>query len=550
MNPVLGAALARCTRGNDPSARRELMRLRGGELSPEEYREVARTLTKANSHRAAALWWLSACRRSPDDPRVACRLANALRMAGHARVAERLLGGLCREYPDWADPAHSLAWLYRRRGDAERAAGVMEAWFEAAGSPSGSLFPVGNFLQDMGMAARAEAWFAKFPGDVNARAERGALLAKLGRFDEAEALLTDIVRQKPAVAGAWLRLAATRRWQDESRSPRALMQAVLERPELDDDTRAAIGFALAKVEDDLGHYEQAWRALDLANALRSHSAPFNPAAWGESEQDLYRVFTADYIARLSGHDGQGEAPIFIIGMPRSGTTLLERRLARHSSLTGAGELELVEELGRKTAGRRGYPAGVAGFSAAQCAHLAASWRQRLPAMLAQAETIIDKNPLNFLHVGWIACLFPKARIIHCRRDPLDTVLSLWFQNFAHWKNNYAYRREDIAWMYALYRRMMAHWDNVLPGRIRTVDYERVVADPGTELQALIAWLGLEWEDGVLRDAPSADGGAISTASLWQARQPIYSSSVGRARHYEPWMAGFRDALAAAGIISV
>src|SRR5699024_1827380 len=145
-----------------------------------------------------------------------------------------------------------------------------------------------------------------------------------------------------------------------------------------------------------------------------------PSAWQESEQALYRVFTAEFIARAGAHEGAGEAPVFIVGMPRSGTTLLERQLGRHSALTPAGELEVVENLGIEATGCHGYPAAIAGMTATMCAEVAGLWRSRLPPALTHAATIIDKNPFNFLHVGWIACLFPRARIIHCRPDPLDT----------------------------------------------------------------------------------------------------------------------------------
>lgn len=545
MRPELNAALTRYW--NDRGARRSLLHSRWLTLAVSERLEVARILAQQGAHRAAALWWASACRQSSGDPRMRYRLANALRMAGRTTLAEKLLDTLCEQYPEWPDPAHSLAWLYRRRGETESAADAMEGWFRAAGSQFKSLFPVSAFLQDMGLIARAESLLAGFPDDAQARAERGMALVKLGRFDQAEGILRKVVQELPSDGGAWIRLAATRRWRNEADSPRALMEEGLRKRGLDDETRAAIGFALAKVDDDLGRYAEAWQALELANALRNRSAQFNPSAWRKSEEALYRVFTADFIKQASAHGGR-EAPVFIVGMPRSGTTLLERRLGRHSALVPVGELEVIEAIGIESAGRRGYPVGVAGMTARDCAAAANRWRPRLPPLFAEAATIVDKNPLNFLHAGWIACLFPQARIIHCRRDPLDTVLSLWFQNFAHKKNDYAYRKEGIVWMYGLYRRLMTHWERVLPGRIRNVDYERVVTDPEAELRALVEWLGLDWQPAIISDSPSRED-VISTASVWQARQPIYGRSVGRASHYEPWISEFRDALRAAGVSS-
>lgn len=547
MRPELNAAFTRYR--NDKTVRDALRARRKQTLALSERREVAHGLTEHGLHRAAALWWFSACRHSNHDRRDAYRLANALRMAGRERAAEKLLKVLCGRYPDWAEPAQSLAWLYRRRGQLDHAAEVLENWVAASDFRVEPLLSVSAFLQDAGLAARAEALLARLPDDAGAQAERGAILVKLGRFEEAESVLRAAVEARPEEAGAWLRLAVARRWQNESDSPRALMQAGFQKPGLRDDTRAAIGFALAKVDDDLERYREAWQVLEAANALRLRSAHFDARAWRRNEELTYRVFSADFIRRAATHGGAGEAPVFIVGMPRSGTTLLERRLGRHSTLTPAGELEVIEALGLEAAGCHGYPAAVAGMTPSTLEDVARLWRGRLPPALRESTTIVDKNPINFLHLGWIACLFPRARIVHCRRDPLDTALSLWFQNFAHKKNDYAYRKQDIAWMYAMYRRLMSHWEQVLPGRIHDIDYEAVVNDPEAELRALIEWLKLEWEPAMLADSPDKEV-AIATASLWQARQPVYSRSVGRARHYEPWIAELRDVLHAAGVSDV
>jgi tetratricopeptide (TPR) repeat protein len=545
VNPQLHAALLHYPKGAD--ARRELLRLRHEPtLTQAERLQAAEKLAAADARRASALWLIAAHRAAPQDARIAYRLGNALRMAGRERAAATTLTKLVKTHPDWHEPALSLAWLYRRRGEGEAAADVMESWFSASGSRLKALFPVSAFLEDMGLVARAEALLARSSSHVEARAERGNLLVKLGRFDEAESVLRGVVAENPADGGAWLRLAMVRHWRDAAASPRALMRAGLRRAGLDEPTRAAIGFALAKVNDDLGDYAAAWRTAEWANGLRSRGARFHRTAWSKYEQAVYRIFIPRFFSRLGDSGRHGEAPIFIVGMPRSGTTMLEQRLARHSQLTSAGELEVIEALGIEAAGKQGYPAGISAITPARCGDLASQWRARLPAALPRAGIIIDKNPLNFLHLGWIACLFPRARIIHCRRDPLDTALSLWFQNFAHQKNDYAYRKEDIAWMYALYQRLMAHWDRVLSCSVRTLDYEQIIADPEAELRALVAWLGLDWEPAILSDS-FVEEAAISTASLWQARQPMYGHSVARARRYEPWIAPLRDALRAAGV---
>lgn len=545
MNRELAAALERYT--TDAAAREFVARRLLGEVPVEERLETAQHLLKLGYPRAAALWLCRALRAAPDDAQTAYRLGNALRMAGRERAAETLLTRLAREHPAWGEPAQSLAWLQRRAGDAEAAADTLERWLAAAGRPRKALLAVSAFLQDMGMSVRAEALLATAPEGAVLAAERGRLLAGLGRFEEAEVQLRKAVAEEPRRAGVWLRLAHLKRWESAEKSPIALFEDGLRSTWLDASVCSAIGFALAKVRDDLGDYGAAWAALERANALRAESAHFDRSAWQDYEQAACAVFTPEFFSAFPGTEESVETPVFIVGMPRSGTTLLERRLGRHSALIPAGELEVVEAIGFDLADGRGYPSGIAELSSDVFAGAARTWRARLPTLLSRTPgQVIDKNPFNFTHLGLIVRLFPRARILHCRRDPLDTALSIWFQNFAHPKGDYAYRVEDIAWMYAFYQRMMAHWERVLPQPLRTVDYERLVSAHEAELHALIGWLGLAWEPDILDDA-AADDGAIATASLWQARQPVYRHAVGRARRYAPWIAPLRDALRAEGI---
>lgn len=541
MNARLPAVLVRYAAG--PAERREALRRRHDEWSESERMEAAAVLATAGHQRAAALWLAAGCRRNPDSARLAYRLGNALRLAGHARPAAAVLAALCERFPAWAEPAQSLAWLYRRQGRAEEAARVLERWLGAAEGDARALDAVAGFLREMGMPARAEAVLAGAQ-DVGLRTERASLLLQLGRFAEAETLLRGVVREAPDQAGAWIRLAQVRRWREHAASPLALMQAAAARPQLDEPTRAGIGFAIAKVQDDLGRYREAWETAVRANALRARSARFDRAGWERLERTVYATFTAQFFAASAAAPG-GEAPVFIVGMPRSGTTLLERRLGRHSALVAAGELDVIERLGIELAGTGGYPQALTRTAPSAYAWAAREWRARLPAALVGEGAIIDKNPLNFLHLGLIARIFPRARIVHCRRTPLDTALSIWMQDFAHPRNDYAYRPEDLAWIYALYRRLMEHWESVLPLPVCAVDYERLVADPEAELCRVVAWLGLAWEAQILDDTGGGDG-AIATASLWQARQPIYRHAAGRARNYEPWIAPLREALVRAG----
>lgn len=546
MNERLTAALAQRTVNSEQ--RRCLRALRHDLLPFRDLIETAQILTDAKDHRLAALWFASAFRIAgePRAPSIGYRLGNALRMARHERAAAEVLEGVCAAQPAWGEPAHSLAWLYRNAGQASKSADVMERWLDGF-SPSIREFKLAvGFLLDMGFVDRAERILARIPSPEPAlQTERARLLQNLGRFGEAEELLLTSLERDPRQGDAWLRLAHAHRWESIEQSRLEAMQAALRQPGIDDSMRAAIAFALVKVSDDLGRYHQAWAYAREANVLRKRSANFARAAWSNYENSIYQVFTKEF-SKVSADNASARSPIFVVGMPRSGTTLLERRLGRHSRLQAVGELEVIDSLAIGLVGGRNYPHGLTTLPPQAFADAAMEWEQRIPGGIQAGCETVDKNPINFMHLGIIFKLFSHARVVHCRRDPLDTALSLWFQNFAHPSNDYAYDMNDLAWMYGVYRRLMAWWEQVLPQRILTLDYETLVEHPEETLRGLIADLGLNWEAEML-ESPGASDGAIATASLWQARQPLYKHASGRARNYERWIAPLREALQREGI---
>ncbi|MGH8127494.1 MAG: sulfotransferase [Gammaproteobacteria bacterium] len=547
MKPALAMALARHAEGPEP--RRQLRSLRHVDRDLNDQLDAAQQLTGQGAHRAAALWLACALRNAPKTrlADIAYQLGNALRMSGHGHPAAIILEAVCAHDSGWAEPAHSLAWLYRNAGQVQAAAAVMERWLAAPATTTHALRTGAGFLLDMDQVAQAESLLARIEAPSPTElAQRGSLLLKLGRFVESEALLRESLRRDPAQGAAWLRLAQVKRWVSVEESPLTSMQVAQARPGLSEEMQAAIGFALVKVSDDLGDYEQAWAEAERSNRLRGQSVRFDIEAWERYESLIYQIFDSAFLKNTLDNKRDLPAPVFVVGMPRSGTTLIERRLGRHSRLTAAGELEVVEALGVELSGTQSYPQGLAGLSNDAFAAAARRWTISVPGGVQSGTEAIDKNPLNFINIGLILRLFPHARIVHCRRDPLDTALSLWFQNFAHPRGDYAYRMSDLAWMYGFYQRAMAWWDKVLPVPVLTVDYEQVVAEPERELRALVEKLGLEWEPSVLQAPPDGEG-AISTASVWQARQPMYRHAAGRARNYEPWIAPLREALRHEGI---
>jgi hypothetical protein len=259
-------------------------------------------------------------------------------------------------------------------------------------------------------------------------------------------------------------------------------------------------------------------------------------------------FTPAAIASLQSQGNDSERPLFVVGMPRSGTTLVEQILASHESVHGAGELTFWQaaastlQVAERTADRR--PADGPG-AAERLADIARDYLDHVRSLGGTAARVIDKMPANFLHLGLIHSAFPRARIIHLRRDPRDTCLSIYFQHFAA-IHPYATDLADLAHYYGEYARLMAHWRRVLPAEtLLEVPYEQLIADQEHWSRRIVAFVGLPWNPSCLEF--HATPRVVITMSKWQVRQKIHSASAGRWRHYEPFLGPLRDLMNLPGV---
>jgi hypothetical protein len=314
------------------------------------------------------------------------------------------------------------------------------------------------------------------------------------------------------------------------------------------------------VLDAQGVYDEAAEHLSHANALcqadwQKRGKGYDPTEHVRFVDELIAAFTPEYFARVRGFGLETERPVFIVGLPRSGTTLIEQVLASHSRVFGAGELRYVrdtfealpralkrsphaprEDISTKDphAEREDYTGRstplecVSGLDRATCGRVAQRHLDRLRALNEPAPRITDKLPDNYLYLGLLATLFPRAKLIHCRRDLRDVAVSCWMTNFRQIR--WASAQEHIASRFHEYQRVMDHWRRVLPAPLLEVDYEETVADLEGVARRLVAWCGLEWEPGCL--AFHENRRPVRTASVTQVRQPIYKKSVERWKNYE------------------
>ena len=389
-----------------------------------------------------------------------------------------------------------------------------------------------------GDMAAAEAWarkaVAQDPGSDAARGTLGGLLYAQGRFNEAIAAFESAVRNNPKSAKCWDGLARCQKYGSAGASVLDRMSAVLQRSDIPDGDRTIIHFAIGKVYDDGGDCGHAMEHFEAGNRLRSRTMAFDRAALAGMVDRTIQQFTPAFLARSAADGAPDATPLFIVGMYRSGTTLVEQILSSHPDIAAGGELTVW------TPADIDIDATTADFDRDRTGIAVAKYLATLRRISAGSARIIDKLPTNFFRLGAIHALMPNARFIHCERDPIDTCLSIYTTLFGS-PLPYAARKDDLVFFYRQYRRIMAHWHKVLPlGIMLDVQYESLVANREAETRRMVAFTGLDWDSRCLQ--PHENPRSVTTASAWQARQPVYATSVQRWRRYEPWI-GALQALA-------
>lgn len=304
---------------------------------------------------------------------------------------------------------------------------------------------------------------------------------------------------------------------------------------------SSLQFAAAQLLDRLGRYDQAIAYATQANA--PWAAGYDPARMERIVSgciDLFAPAKLPAIARAANRD---QTPIFIVGMPRSGSTLVEQVLASHPRVFGGGELQWINRLWHQLLGRvtgsGSLDEALARMTSADADAVGAEYLGQLKALRPTATRVIDKNLSNVMHVGLLWALFPGARVIHCRRDPLDTGISCYMTDFAD-VLPFTCSFQGLGHFNRQVDRLMNYWEQTLDLPILKVDYEQVIGDLEGQARKLLNFLDLPWDDRCLQFHRNKR--QVITASRWQVRRPIYNSSVGRWRHYEPWLGPLREAL--------
>jgi tetratricopeptide (TPR) repeat protein len=576
----LGLALGDAGRGDEAvAALRTAVRLQP--TVADAWRALGDHLFAMGDTEGADQAYANHVRNSTRDPRL---MEPALALAeGRIAVAEPLLRNHLQQFPTDVAAIRMLAEIASRIGRYADAENLLARCLELAPGFKAARHNYAVVLHRNNKPVEALAQIDELlvaePRSPSFRNLKATVLARVGEYDEAIRLYEQLLREYPLQARVWMshgHALKTAGRQDDSIAayrksielePRlgeaywslanlktfrfddtdvAAMRAQLERSDLTQEDRFHFHFALGKAEEDAQGYAESFHHYAEGNRLRKEVVPYDSATVTDNVRRSRALFTPEFFAARRGMGCAAPDPIFVVGLPRAGSTLVEQILSSHSAIEGTMELPDIVGIVKELSGRNRrsevskYPEVLESLEPGALRELGERYlRQTRIQRKTDAPCFIDKLPNNWAHVGLIHLMLPNAKIIDARRHPLSCCFSGFKQHFARGQN-FSYSLADIGRYYADYVTLMAHYDAVLPGRVHRVVYERMVDDTENEVRRLLEYCGLPFEDACLRFYENDR--AVRTASSEQVRQPIFRDAVDHWRHYEPWLGPLKSAL--------
>ena len=473
-------------------------------------------------------------------------MGQALHATGHLEDAagcwQRGIGVAPDHVPSWLGLVDALQALNR---GAEALSACRQGYAATRRDPQMAL-RLAEALADHGSTDEAlgllDGLLARDPGSAAGHYQKGVLLTAQGKFPEAQAEFAEALRLKPDFYQALVHATAIRKLPMQDPLVVSLREKVARDTWSIPGQAVNANFALAKIYEDNGDYDQAFKCYLEGNRRYRETIDYSTESQRQYYGSIRGAFDAEFLKRRRGGN-PSQVPVFVVGMPRSGTTLVEQILAGHPSVSTGGEMTLLNETLHRTLGERywtDFADTIATLDAGVFAGVARDYLAVSQALYPTALRIVDKMPSNFMLLGLIHALFPNARIIHCRRDPLDTCLSCFTTLF---KNGqlYSYDLRELGEFYRLYESLMERWKSLLPPEtLLEVRYENVVVDFEAQARALIAHCGLPWDPMCLEF--NVANRVVRTASTFQVRQPLYRSSMQRWRRFAAHLGPLADAL--------
>ena len=462
-------------------------------------------------------------------------------------VAEGLLRRIIKLLPDSIGAIRELGRFLAERSRFPEAIQLLEQAEKLDASNAQLQLMLGDMYLIVGRTADALQSYEKClelsPDEPMALLGRGHMLRIIGDRDDAEASYRRCISVRSEIGNAWWSISSLHGYH-ASDDEVARMQENIDAGSPNTESEVAFRFALARAYERRDDYERAWQQYELANTAKRRLVSYDPVEIEVRHSKMRKVFSAEFCRQLPATDATAKSSVFILGMPRSGSTLIEQILASHSLVEGAGELPyiiMMSAVDKNRPDRTQYPEMVAELDASQLAGLGKSYLYHASTHCSEDRPYFtDKMPANFSHVGLIHSILPGARIIDTRRDPLATCVANYRYLFASGKNQ-SYDLMELAEYYLQYVQMMDHWNTVLPGVVLRVQYEEVVDDLESQVRKILNFCGLEFEQDCLEFHKSDR--VVNTASSEQVRQPIYRSGVDFHQNYDSHLDVLREILA-------
>ena len=508
---------------------------------------------KLAQYDAALTSYIKALNLSPDDPGILNNLGLALVNLKRYREALSYFEKAVSLQPGYADAYFNLAIAQQELGQNEDALGNYDRAIALQPDRTDVHCRRGQILRSLMRHEEAKDSYRAAlefqPRLADAHVGLGTLCMESGDNEQAIASLLKAIEIDPDCVEAFCNLAALNYYAQDQALFTRLQSLYEKRAESSPEDRILLDFAMGQVLEKMERYDAAFSAYEEGNRLHYAGNPFDESAEDQLLDNTISLYTRELFEECQALSAElpslaeDRVPVFIVGMPRSGSTLVEQILASHPAVHGAGEIRAIDEACSMAFSAMQNSSGTQD-SLLRLREIGQSYMERVWNMAPDAHFVTDKMPGNFRSLGLIHLMLPNAKIIHTTRDPMDTCFSCYATNFnkGHY---YSYDQSALGRYYLHYHRMMEHWQSVLPtGKILGLCYEDNVAEPEREARKLLAYLGLSWDPACLRFYESQR--AVQTASLNQVRQPIYSSSVARWKHFEKHLGLLKDSLSELG----
>jgi tetratricopeptide (TPR) repeat protein len=488
-------------------------------------------------------------KKDPVDVVAIRMLADIGMKVGQFDGARNLLERCLELAPDFHLARYNYARLLMRRNELDGALRVVDELLAAEpNNPNYQLFRSVVLVRKGDHAAALvslERFLERYPSQASAWMNFGHALKTVGRVDEAVSAYRKAIELRPVTGEAYWSLANLKVYRFSDEEIESMRREF--RPDMGDpDDQAHLAFALGKALEDRGQYDESFAYYHKGNTIRRKHHRFDPKKNVFNTARQIKLFDREFFRAREGVGCPAPDPIFIVGLPRAGSTLLEQILASHSQVEGTAELPDIIALSRKLGGdlrkrpAGAYPEVLAELSPEQFRELGESYMKTTRVQRLQGRPFfIDKMPNNFQHIGLIHLILPNAKIIDARRHPMAGCFSCFKQLFAHGQT-WTYDLTHLGWYYRDYLKLMDHWDDVLPGRVYRVQYEDMVADTERQIRALLEYCGLPFEERCLRFYEHER--AVRTPSSEQVRRPIYTEGLEQWRHYEKHLDPLKAAL--------